>query len=132
MNKEMVRVWARVRPLLPEESGEEECIRAETSRVTLSNNYRLKQWSFHQVFEKNCSQQQVFELCALPLLEDFLRGYSCTLFAFGQNQSGKSFTIEGGDSEETKGIIPRAIDHLAYRLNSEGPNQKILLRVSYI
>jgi hypothetical protein len=47
MNKEMVKVWVRVRPLVPEETGEEECIRTEANRVTLSNNYRLKQWSFH-------------------------------------------------------------------------------------
>jgi kinesin family protein C1 len=132
MNKEMVRVCARVRPLLPEEIGEEECIRTEPNKVTLSNNYRLKQSNFHQVFDKSCSQQLVFEQSALYLLEDCLRGYSCTLLAVGQNQSGKSFTIEGGDSEETKGVVPRCIDYLGTRLASEGANQKILLRVSYI
>ena len=34
-----------------------------------------------------------------PLADDLLKGYSCAFICCGQNGSGKSFTIEGGDSQ---------------------------------
>ena len=46
-------------------------------------------------------------------------GYNCTVFAYGQTGTGKTFTMEGGemrnkaginwDSDSTSGIIPRAL-----------------------
>ena len=45
--------------------------------------------------------------------------YNCTVFAYGQTGTGKTFTMEGGemrnkaginwDSDSTSGIIPRAL-----------------------
>ena len=56
-------------------------------------------------------------------LEEALNGYSVTIFAYGQTGSGKTYTMAGIEdkfnqevfhSDETDGIIPRAIKNLWY------------------
>lgn len=38
-----------------------------------------------------------------------LRGFSGAIFAYGQTNSGKTWTVTGGESFEERGIAPRAI-----------------------
>ena len=47
-----------------------------------------------------------------------MMGYNCTVFAYGQTGTGKTFTMEGGeerntglgwDKDSTSGIFPRAL-----------------------
>ncbi|VDM85564.1 unnamed protein product, partial [Strongylus vulgaris] len=52
-------------------------------------------------------------------VERVLAGYNCTLFAYGQTGTGKTYTMEGGSGENgsykddpTTGIIPRAVEHI--------------------
>ena len=40
-------------------------------------------------------QVEVFKAVAEPLLDEVFKGYSCTLFAYGQTGTGKTFTMEG-------------------------------------
>lgn len=42
------------------------------------------------------SQQDVFDVVAVPVVESVLDGYNATIFAYGQTGSGKTFTITGG------------------------------------
>jgi Cdc6-like AAA superfamily ATPase len=55
------------------------------------------------------------------MLESALDGYSATIFAYGQTGSGKTYTMAGIEeklgrdvyiSDETEGIIPRAVRYL--------------------
>lgn len=39
-----------------------------------------------------------------------MEGYNGTIFAYGQTGTGKTFTMEGADTPELKGIIPRTIE----------------------
>lgn len=61
----------------------------------------------------------------IPAIQDYissaLDGYSVTIFAYGQTGSGKTYTMAGVEeklsqqvfrSDETDGIIPRAIKNL--------------------
>lgn len=34
-----------------------------------------------------------------PLVEEVLAGYNCTVFAYGQTGTGKTFTMEGTDND---------------------------------
>lgn len=55
-----------------------------------------------------------------------LAGYNCTIFAYGQTGTGKTYTMSGdmkeshGTYAETAGIIPRALYNLFSHLESEG------------
>ena len=52
-----------------------------------------------------------------PLISQVMQGYNCTVFAYGQTGTGKTYTMEGGDgrddpamtweSDPTSGIVPR-------------------------
>ena len=64
-----------------------------------------------------------------PVIMEVLQGYSCTIFAYGQTGTGKTYTMEGEKSEGSNfswendpksGIIPRTMNHLFDELNSSG------------
>lgn len=63
-------------------------------------------------------QVDVFKSVAMPLINQVLKGYNCTVFAYGQTGTGKTHTMEGikefGDNSgpdkaipKEAGIIPR-------------------------
>ena len=63
------------------------------------------------------------------MCESCLEGFNSTVFAYGQTGAGKTFTMQGHDSDgtslsdESRGLIPRVFDHLFKRikdLKSEG------------
>ena len=53
----------------------------------------------------------------MPIVEEVLEGFNCTIFAYGQTGTGKTFTMEGGPRNSADGrklsaeagVIPRAI-----------------------
>ena len=56
----------------------------------------------------------------VPIVDEVLDGFSCTIFAYGQTGTGKTFTMEGGprQSDDGKklsaeaGVIPRSIKQI--------------------
>jgi kinesin family protein 11 len=49
-----------------------------------------------QVFGPKSRQQDVFNHAVVPLVGEVLDGYNCTIFAYGQTGTGKTYTMEGG------------------------------------
>lgn len=44
-------------------------------------------------------------------------GYNCTVFAYGQTGTGKTYTMEGNlDNKDEYGVIPRSIQYIFERL----------------
>ncbi len=60
-----------------------------------------------------------------------MEGYNGTIFAYGQTGTGKTFTMEGAESEEMKGIIPRTIDWIFNRIKNYSDRQ-FLVRASFV
>ena len=81
-----------------------------------------KTFQFDKVFGPQSKQLDVYRAVVEPLITQVLQGYNCTVFAYGQTGTGKTFTMEGGDerddpsvsweSDPTSGIIPRALAQL--------------------
>ncbi|KAG2624266.1 hypothetical protein PVAP13_3KG119900 [Panicum virgatum] len=62
-------------------------------------------------------QKDLFEQSISPIVNEVLEGYNCTIFAYGQTGTGKTYTMEGGGTRKVKngelptdaGVIPRAV-----------------------
>lgn len=67
-------------------------------------------FSFDKVFPPSSPQSAFFSQTTLPLVDKLLHGENGLLFAYGVTNSGKSYTISGGQGVEEKGVLPRAID----------------------
>lgn len=101
-----------------------------------------KTFTFDRVFGSSSKQADVYNQVVRPVVMEVIEGYNCTIFAYGQTGTGKTFTMEGERSsnlnEETAweddpmvGIIPRSVAHLFSALNSIA-NCEYSVKVSYI
>jgi hypothetical protein len=60
----------------------------------------------------DCTQEEVYEQAARPLVDEIFAGYNGTVFVYGQTGSGKSHTMMGqlGQGPEHMGITPRMVE----------------------
>ncbi|CAL1696259.1 unnamed protein product [Somion occarium] len=78
------------------------------SRMSTVNPSSL--YTFSHIFPPSTQQPQFFQKTTLPLVKDVLEGQSALLFAYGVTNSGKTYTIQGGNNEGSAGILPRTLD----------------------
>ncbi|GMM56772.1 Kip1 protein [Maudiozyma humilis] len=101
-----------------------------------------KTYSFDQVFGAESDQELVFDVTTKEYIQEMLDGYNCTVFAYGQTGTGKTYTMSGdinviGDKDspqvllgEHAGIIPRVLKNLFQRLSSESNDYSV--KVSFL
>lgn len=125
-----IRVFARVRPVLPhelsnpegvadiaygdertaQETGQSQIVVTSRSESAMGKEReQINQFTFDKIFAPQAGQKEVFEEISM-LAQSVLDGYNVCIFAYGQTGSGKSWTMEGAQDEENAGLIPRAID----------------------
>ncbi|KAF8074523.1 kinesin-domain-containing protein [Lyophyllum atratum] len=130
-----IRVFCRVRPVLPSDAEEEadmtfpdkrdhkEIVLASSSEsATGQERKEVYNFGFDKVFEPSATQAEVFDEIS-QLAQSCTDGYNVCIFAYGQTGSGKSYTMEGGPTEENSGMIPRAVDQVfrvAEQMKSKG------------
>lgn len=93
---------------------------------TSSLSTTTKTFTFDRVFGPDTKQIDVYRSVVVPILEEVLMGYNCTIFAYGQTGTGKTYTMEGERSQDdcsweedpSAGIIPRTMHQLLENLNS--------------
>ena len=84
-----------------------------------------KTYHFDKVFSPAADQAIVFDDVMSPILEEMLAGYNCTVFAYGQTGTGKTYTMSGdmtdtlGLLSDNAGIIPRVLYWLFQRLETD-------------
>ncbi len=67
-------------------------------------------YSFTHIFAPETTQPEFFKEAALPLIGDLLKGENGLIFAYGVSNSGKTYTIQGGQNEGQVGLLPRTMD----------------------
>jgi len=100
-----------------------------------------KTFQFDRVFGTQSKQLDVYRAVVEPLIGQVMQGYNCTVFAYGQTGTGKTFTMEGGDGRDepgmtwendpTSGIIPRALAQLFDELRVQ-QEAEFSVRVSFL
>lgn len=84
-----------------------------------------KTYHFDKVFSPAAEQATIFNDVVSPILSEMLGGYNCTIFAYGQTGTGKTYTMSGDMTEscglltDGAGIIPRVLQSLFQKLEAE-------------
>ena len=73
-----------------------------------SGDSQSKSFTYDNVFDENTQQKVFYEECCFNLVENVTEGFNCTIFAYGQTGCGKSWTMQGGNSPDLRGVIPNA------------------------
>ncbi|XP_044948997.1 kinesin-like protein KIN-5A [Hordeum vulgare subsp. vulgare] len=120
-----VQVILRCRPLSDDETkGNTPVViscnerRREVAATQVIANKQIdRTFAFDKVFGPSSKQKDLFEQSISPIVHEVLEGYNCTIFAYGQTGTGKTYTMEGGGTRKAKsgelptdaGVIPRSV-----------------------
>jgi len=129
-----VRVCCRFRPANHLEN-DHESVRAFkiSGNQVESNGYDQEVFSFDSVFDDTALQQDVYEFCARPLVDDVLDGYNCTIFAYGQTGSGKTHTMMGPAMDsDLKGVIPRIAEDIFVAMRQASADTEFTIKVCFV
>ncbi|XP_075227056.1 uncharacterized protein LOC142327686 isoform X4 [Lycorma delicatula] len=116
--REPIKVYLRVKP--PAKSSVKNPLQIIDSKTILTkppeeiamlkkklNEEDTCKYTFSHIFGPETSQREVFRVCALGLVKDFLNGNSSVLFTYGSSSAGKTYTAQGQRNQP--GIIPRLL-----------------------
>ncbi|XP_024968259.1 kinesin-like protein KIN-5D [Cynara cardunculus var. scolymus] len=118
-----VQVIVRCRPLNDDETKSHTPVvitctenRKEVCAIqNIANKQIDRSFVFDKVFGPNSQQRELYHAAVSPIVFEVLEGYNCTIFAYGQTGTGKTYTMEGGGRKRNgefpsdAGVIPRAV-----------------------
>ncbi|OQU95893.1 Kinesin motor domain-containing protein [Cladophialophora immunda] len=101
-------------------------VRGKTVELSMGPNaISNKTYYFDKVFSPAADQAIIFDDVVAPILNEMLTGYNCTIFAYGQTGTGKTYTMSGdmtdtlGLLSDAAGIIPRVLYSLFQKLEAD-------------
>jgi hypothetical protein len=102
---ECVKVIVRIRPLSHKEraNGNQEVGKVDSENATISvhdpnnNKANPKQFTFDRTYGPNCKQTDIYNQIAAPVVEDVLKGFNGTIFAYGQTGGTTFFFCRSTD-----------------------------------
>ncbi|PRQ27874.1 putative plus-end-directed kinesin ATPase [Rosa chinensis] len=130
---EKICVAVRLRPPVTQEYSGGTFWKVDENRVSLHKVHGTPisgvSYAFDHVFDEMCSNSRVYELLTKEIIHAAVEGFNGTAFAYGQTSSGKTFTMNG--SETDPGIIHRAVKDVFGRIEMMS-HREFLIRVSYM
>ncbi|BAB01875.1 unnamed protein product [Arabidopsis thaliana] len=104
-----VKVVVRIKPT------KEYCWKVKkVSKVSYS--VRDRHFTFDSVLDSNLNQDDVFQQIGVPLVRDALSGYNTSVLSYGQNGSGKTYTMWGPAGSMLEDPSPKGEQGLAPRI----------------
>ncbi|KAL5185497.1 Kinesin-like protein KIN-7N [Glycine soja] len=133
---EKICVAVRLRPLVSQDSSSSSVgtfWKVEDNRISLHKIHgtplSASSYAFDHIFDERSTNASVYELLAKDIIHAALDGFNGTAFAYGQTSSGKTFTMNG--SETDAGVIPRAVGDIFATMEMMS-DREFLIRVSYM
>ncbi|KAL8115470.1 kinesin-like protein KIN-12E [Apium graveolens] len=123
-----VQVIIRLRPLSSSEislQGSSKCVRQDSNQTVTWTGHPESRFTFDIVADESVSQEMLFKVAGVPMVENCISGYNSCMFAYGQTGSGKTHTmlgdIEGGTRRHSVncGMTPRVFEYLFSRIQKE-------------
>ncbi|XP_027102355.2 kinesin-like protein KIN-12E [Coffea arabica] len=123
-----VQVIIRIRPLSSSEislQGHGRCVRQDSSQAITWTGHPESRFTFDLIADETVSQEMLFKVAGVPMVENCMGGYNSCMFAYGQTGSGKTHTmlgdIEGGTRRHSvnSGMTPRVFEYLFSRIQKE-------------
>ncbi|KAI5577783.1 hypothetical protein BDE02_09G138000 [Populus trichocarpa] len=128
-----VQVIIRLRPLSGSEisvQGHSKCVRQESCQTITWTGHPESRFTFDLVADETVTQEKMFKVAGLPMVDNCMGGYNSCMFAYGQTGSGKTHTmlgdIEGGTRRHSVncGMTPRVFEYLFSRIQKEKEARK--------
>ncbi|KAF8397540.1 hypothetical protein HHK36_016458 [Tetracentron sinense] len=129
-----VQVLLRCRPLsddeqrlnIPKVISCNEQKREVTVLQSIANKQVDRAFTFDKVFGPKAQQRSIYDHAIFPIVNEVLEGFNCTVFAYGQTGTGKTYTMEGGmktkgggELSAQAGVIPRAVRQIFDTLEAQ-------------
>jgi kinesin family protein 5 len=124
-----IKVFCRVRPLNSKEKkkNDNKAIKYKGVQTLIIDS---KQFTFDNVFRDNSTQEDLYLNTVENIGTNILKGYNCTVIAYGLTGTGKTYTVMGTPND--KGIIPRLTQNIFNLIYEADEDIEFLIRVSYI
>ncbi|KAF8636454.1 hypothetical protein AX17_003270 [Amanita inopinata Kibby_2008] len=97
----------------------------------------VRKYGFDMVFGPEADQAMIYHDVVHPMLQEVLMGYNCTLFAYGQTGTGKTYTMQGdltptpmGNPSPNAGMIPRVLFRMFHELEKSGADYSV--KISFV
>ncbi|KAK2452657.1 P-loop containing nucleoside triphosphate hydrolase superfamily protein [Trifolium repens] len=130
---EKICVAVRVRPLVSTDSVNGSFWKVEDNRISLhkihGTPFSGSSYAFDHIFDESSTNSSVYELLTKDIIHAALNGFNGTAFAYGQTSSGKTFTMNGCETDP--GVIPRAVKDIFAKIEKMS-EREFLIRVSYM
>ncbi|CAD2092287.1 kinesin-like protein, putative [Plasmodium vinckei brucechwatti] len=96
------------------------------------NEIITKTFNFNHVFDVHNNQNDIFQLIGKNLINNFINGYNSSILAYGNTNSGKTYTLYGDrtdlDSVDNNGLIYYSLNHF-FQLQNINKNVEISISV---
>ena len=131
-----MRVMVRLRPLLSQESSSankkylKNTFNIFDNTLSLSLPKKNTKYEFDYIFDHRSEQSDIYDEVKM-LIENIFRENNIVIIAYGQTNSGKSYTIDGDSNNEHDGILIRAIKDL-FAVRKAHSKKKIAISITII
>ncbi|XP_072385593.1 kinesin-like protein KIF3A [Diabrotica undecimpunctata] len=132
---ENVRVFIRIRPLKDKEKSSEtqKTLYSDNNTISLNKNGLMKTFTFCKVFDEVSQQIDLYRHVSVPIVEQVLKGYNGTIFAYGQSGTGKTYTMVGDITDNNrKGIVPNIFSHIFAQITLANHEYSYAVTVTYL
>jgi DNA uptake protein ComE-like DNA-binding protein len=131
-NDEFVNVSVRIKPLGNGRITNSSLQVIQKHPAVLLVLDRAQTYHFDNIFTDGAKQEDVYKDSVKLLVENVKGGYNCTVFAYGQTGTGKTYTIGTNPNvtnEDESGLISRTLEDF---FSATSENNEIEIDISFI